>query len=132
MNAEKKDETKNTTLQKIEDLIGYAFPQIDKFPRQERSYGGLATKLRTTIMNMAERCMDTKKCFYPKSTLKVLNELDKEIQYAKFWTKTAYQMGYFNIQRLSVMNDYLDQIGKLTGSWIKTVMESEKESSAKK
>ena len=132
MNIEKKDETKNTTLQKIEDLIGYAFPQIDKFPRQERSYGGLATKLRTTIMNMAERCMDTKKCFYPKSTLKVLNELDKEIQYAKFWTKTAYQIGYFNIQRLSVMNDYLDQIGKLTGSWIKTVMESDKESGAKK
>lgn len=132
MNIEKKDETKNTTLQKIEDLIGYAFPQIDKFPRQERSYGGLATKLRATIMNMAERCLDTKKCYYPKSTIKVLNELDKEIQYAKFWTKTAYQMGYFNIQRLSVMNDYLDQIGKLTGSWIKTVMESEKESSAKK
>lgn len=114
------------TMQKIEDMMRYALPEIDKFPRQERSYGGLATKLRVTMMNMADRCGDTRKCFYPKSLLKELGEMDKEIAHAKFYVKLAYDMKLFPMKKYSIINDFLEQIGKMTGSWINTVLEAEK------
>lgn len=125
-NAENKGDSRDRTLQKIEDMIRYAFPEIDKFPRQERSYGGMATKLRTIMMNIADRCLDTKKCYYAKSVLKELNELDKEIAYGKFYMKVAFDMKLFPFKSFEIINDYLEQIGKMTGKWISTIMEAEK------
>ena len=124
MAAEKK-EGRGYALQKIEDMMRYAFPQIDKFPRNERSSSGMATKLRSVMFNMAERCLDTQKCFYAKSVLKELNEMDKQIQYGKYYVKVAYDMKLFTMKSFKIINDYLEQIGKMTGSWIKTVTESE-------
>lgn len=124
--AENKSKNRDRTLQKIEDMIQYAFPQIDKFPRPERSYGGMATKLRMVMMNMADRCLDTKKCYYAKSVLKELNELDKEIAHGKFYVKVAHDMKLLPMKQFSIINGYLEQIGKMTGSWINTIMEAEK------
>lgn len=114
------------TLQKIEDMMCYAFPQIEKFPRHERGYSGVATKLKLVMEGMAEHCIDTKKSYYPKSVLKELNELDKCILYARFYTKLAFDLKMFNFKRYEVINDYLDQIGKMTGAWMKTVTEQMK------
>ena len=41
--AKKDEDKKDPTLLKIQDMIEYAFPQIDKFPRPEKSYEGMAT-----------------------------------------------------------------------------------------
>lgn len=116
------------TLQKIEDLIEYAYPQIDKFPRSERGYEGMATRLKGIMARMADRANDTKKCYYPKSLLKTLGELDKEIAYCKFWVKVAKDLKLLPFDKFSNINDYLSEIGRMTGSWIKTVLENEEKS----
>lgn len=118
-------------LQKLKDLMDYAEPQLDKFPRPEKGYAGLATKIRMCFNTMAERAMATQKCFYAKSTLKELNELDKQIQYAKFYVERAKKKGILDFKKFEIMSDYLDQIGKMTGSWIGKVMESEKNNGKK-
>lgn len=118
-------------IQKIKDLMDYAEPQLDKFPRPEKGYAGLATKIRMCFNTMAERTMDTQKCFYAKSTLKELNELDKQIQYAKFYVERAKKKGILDFKKFEIISDYLDQIGKMTGSWIGKVLESEKNNGKK-
>ena len=65
--------------------------------------------------------MDTRKCRYAKSTLKELNELDKQVQYAKFYVARAYKKKILDHKRFGEVNDYLAQIGKMTGSWISVV-----------
>ena len=65
--------------------------------------------------------MDTHKCYYAKSVLKELNELDKQVQYAKFYVERAYKKRILDQKRFNVMSDYLSQIGKMTGSWINKV-----------
>lgn len=124
--AKKDEDKKDPTLLKIQDMIEYAFPQIDKFPRPEKSYEGMATRLKGIMARMAENCMDTKKCYYAKSLLKQLDELDREIMHCKFWVKVAYQTKLFSFKNFEVINDYLEQIGKMTGSWMNTVREAEK------
>ncbi len=104
--------------QKIEDMMDYAEPILDKFPRPEKGYAGLATKIRTCMNAMAEREMDTHKCFYAKSVLKELNALDKQIQYAKFYVARAHNKRLIDRKKFGTLNDYLTQIGKMTGSWI--------------
>ena len=66
---------RESVLTKIEDAMDYIEPFLDKFPRPEKGYAGLATRIRQTLCTMAERAMDTQKCFYAKSTLKELTEL---------------------------------------------------------
>ena len=117
---------KESVLTKISDMMDYSEPFLDKFPRPEKSYCGLATKIRHCMQSMAERAMDTQKCYYPKSVLKELNELDKQIMYAKFYVKRAHTKGYLNFHRFEVVSDYLTQVGKMTGTWIAKVKESDK------
>ena len=121
------EESKNPTLLKIQDMIEYSFPQIDKFPRTEKGYEGMATRLKGSMSRMADACMDTKKCFYAKSLLKQLDEVDKEIMHCKFWVKVAKKLRYLSFERFEIINNYLTEIGKMTGSWINTVREAEKQ-----
>lgn len=102
-------------------MMDYAEPFLEKFPRPEKGYAGLATKIRMCMNTMAEREMDTHKCYYAKSVLKELNELDKQVQYAKFYVERAYKKRILDQKRFNVMSDYLSQIGKMTGSWINKV-----------
>lgn len=112
--------------QKVADMMDYAEPFLERFPRPEKGYAGLATKIRTCLNTMAEREIDTHKCYYAKSVLKELNELDKQIQYAKFYVERAYKKRCIDQKRFNVMSDYLTQIGRMTGSWIQKVMETAK------
>lgn len=107
--------------QKVADMMDYAEPFLEKFPRPEKGYAGLVTKIRMCMNTMAEREMDTHKCYYAKSVLKELNELDKQVQYAKFYVERAYKKRILDQKRFNVMSDYLSQIGKMTGSWINKV-----------
>lgn len=112
--------------QKVADMMDYAEPFLERFPRPEKGYAGLATKIRMCMNEMAEREMDTHKCYYAKSVLKELNELDKQVQYAKFYVERAYKKRCIDQKRFNVMSDYLTQIGKMTGSWIQKVTASAK------
>lgn len=114
------------TLQKIEDLMEYAEPIIIKFPGPEKGYSGMMTKLRVCMQTMAERAMDAEKSYYAKSALKELAELDKAIEHTRFYTKHAMRRKLLSLKQYGVMHDYLDEIGKMTGGWINTIMESEK------
>jgi hypothetical protein len=116
---------------KVADMMDYAEPFLERFPRPEKGYAGLATKIRMCMNAMAEREMDTHKCYYPKSVLKELNELDKQIQYAKFYVERAYRKHILDTKRFHVMNDYLTQIGRMTGSWIQKVNETAKNNGRK-
>lgn len=117
--------------QKVEDMMDYAEPFLERFPRPEKGYAGLAAKIRMCLNTMAEREMDTHKCYYAKSVLKELNELDKQVQYAKFYVERAYKKRCIDQKRFNVMSDYLTQIGKMTGSWIQKVTISAKSNGGK-
>ena len=116
---------RESVLTKLEDTMDYIEPFLDKFPRPEKGYAGLATKIRMTMNAMAERAMDTQKCYYAKSTLKELNELDKQLMYCRFYAKRAKKKAVMSLHTFSTFDGYLYEIGCMLGSWIKTVRASE-------
>lgn len=126
---------RKSCLQKIEDMMEYADPVMNSMPRTEKGYSGLATKIRATMQSMADKSMDAQKAHYAKSTLKELGELDNLIEHCHFYIKHAKRMKLISFTQFDMINGYLSEVGKITGAWIKTVMESEtykKETSKKR
>ena len=118
-------------LLKIEDLMEYADPIITKFPGPERGYSGMMTVLRASMQGMANHAMDAQKSYYAKSTLKELSGLDKALEHTRFYVKHSMKMKLLSLKQYGVMNDYLDEIGRMTGGWIKAIMGSEKKTAPK-
>ena len=111
-----------SVLTKTEDAMDYIEPFLDKFPRPEKGYAGLATKIRQCLNGMAECAMNTQKCHYAKSVLKELNDLDKQLMYCRFYAKRAQKKKVMSLHTYATFgNDYLNEIGKMLGSWIKKV-----------
>ena len=121
-----RDENKARVLTKIKDLMDYLEPQLDKFPRPEKSYAGLATKMKQCMNAMAEACVAAEMSWYPKSALKELFELDKSNQFARFYAERCYKKKLFEFRRFEIVMNFLEEIGKMTGAWINKIQDSEK------
>lgn len=113
--------------QKIADLMEYAGPVFERFPKPEKGYAGLATRTRLAFFSMAEREMDAHRCRQPRAVMKELEELDRQVQYAKFYVETAFKWRCIDEKKHRIMEDYLSQIGKMVGSWMKKVAATIKE-----
>ena len=116
---------RESVLTKVADAMDYIEPFLDKFPRPEKGYAGLATRIRQTLNAMAERAMDTQKCHYAKSTMKELTELDKQLMYCRFYARRAKEKKAMSLHTYSVVNDHLTEIGNMLGGWIRVVRAAE-------
>lgn len=126
-----RDEEKSRVITKIKELMDYLEPQLDKFPRSEKSYAGIATKMRMCMNAMAEACVGAEMSWYAKSVLKELFELDKQIQYTKFYAERCKSKKYFEFRRFEIVMNFLEEIGKMTGAWIKKIQDAEKSKTEK-
>jgi len=115
----------NVLLQKIEDMMLYAFPAVDKMKRPERGYGGTGTAIRIAMITMGERAVDAKRARMPKSRLKALDDIDAEISRLKFLLKYALRAELLSFKQYDQISEKLDECGKILGGWIQKVIESE-------
>ena len=65
---EKSDELK--ILQKIFDMIGYAYPALAQYPKSEKF--GLVTDIKHILDEMLELTIEAQKKYYKKTTLQEL------------------------------------------------------------
>lgn len=116
---------------KINDMWDHIDPFLDAFPRSEKGYAGLGTLIKLTISKMAEAALDATKEHTVKSVLKDLYELDKLNQHLIFYLERAEKKKILSGRHANSTRDYVTEIGRLTGGWIKTINENEKKKFAK-
>ncbi len=118
-----KDETETLKiLQKIEDFIEYTYPGLQQFPKSERY--AMVADMKHSMDNMLRLAITAEKKLTKKTTLQ---ELDIEIMVMKTYVKMSYRLGFLPVKRRDVMNDYLAEIGRMLGGWIKTCSSRESE-----
>lgn len=117
---------------KINDMWDHIDPFLDAFPRSEKGYAGLGTLMKLTIAKMAEAALDATKEYTAKSVLKDLHELDKLNQHLTYYLDRAEKKKIISGRHADSTRDYITDIGRLTGGWIRTINESEKSKYAKK
>lgn len=125
MGTERNQEEPKRALQKIEDLMEYAYPALAQFPKSEKF--AMAADIKRCLDVMLERCIEAEKSYYKKTTLK---ELDVSIAKCKTYVKMAYRLQFMPYKKFEIINGYLTEIGKMVGGWIKAMNEAE--STAKK
>ena len=66
---------------------------------------------------MTHRAIEAEKKYYKKTTLQ---ELDVEIAYMRILVKRAYRLKFMPEKKKNIMLEYLSEIGRMLGGWMKT------------
>jgi DNA polymerase III alpha subunit len=103
-------------LQKVQDMMKYAYPILHQFPKVEKF--SLANDIRHT-MNMVLEYTITEDKKYTKTT--TLEKLDIENEKLKIYIRLSYELQYIDKHRYAVWSSKVVEIGKMIGGLIKSV-----------
>lgn len=115
---EKQDGDKDPllTLGKIEDMMLYAYPVLNAFPKYERFT--LAVDIKRCMDKMMERTIEANKKYYKKTTLQ---ELDVEIDKLRKYIRLSYRLKYIDYKKYKHWKDLVNEIGRMLGGWMASV-----------
>lgn len=103
-------------LQKIFDMMEYAYPALAQYPKSEKF--ALCTDIKHSMDILLERCIEAQKKYYKKTTLQ---DMDVEIMKLRAYIRLSFQLGFLPSKKYEIWSDRLVEIGKMLGGWIKTV-----------
>lgn len=103
-------------LQKIFDMMEYAYPVLAQFPKSEKF--ALVTDIKRCMDTLLERCIEAKKKYFKKTTLQ---DMDVELLKIRAYLRLSHQLGFLPHKKYEAWSEMLVEIGKMLGGWLKTV-----------
>lgn len=125
------DESK-TTRQKVEDMIDYAMPIIERWPKLHRYT--LGERIVNQMYDIAELCTAAQMKYFKKTTMQDI-DIKKEqlLQMVRRASRTQYdargrdgatvKKQLLPVQNYEAWSEKILEIGRLLGGWIKSVSE---------
>lgn len=116
------DEAKVSELkleQKITDMMLYAYPVLQNFPKSEKF--ALVADIKRIMDTLLERCIEAEKKYTKKTTLQ---EMDVCVAKLKVYIRLSHNLRYINDHTYQVWSEKVVEIGKMLGGWLKSVTES--------
>ena len=111
---EKTEELK--ILQKIFDMIEYAYPALAQYPKSEKF--GLVTDIKHVMDEMLELTIEAQKKYYKKTTLQ---DLDVCIAKLRAYLRLSFALKLLPMKKYEVWSGMVVEIGKMLGGWMKSV-----------
>ncbi len=96
-------------LGKIEDMMLYAYPVLNAYPKYERFV--LAADIKRCMDQAMERTIEANKKYYKKTTLQ---ELDVEIDKLRKYVRLSYRLKYIDFKKYKQSNA---GVGYSNGNW---------------
>lgn len=103
-------------LQKVFDMIQYAYPALAQYPKAEKF--SLVTDIKHILDEMLELTIEAQKKYYKKTTLQ---ELDVTIAKLKAYLRLSFILKFLPPKKYEVWSSMVVEIGKMLGGWLKTV-----------
>ena len=103
-------------LQKIFDMMQYAYPALAQFPKSEKF--ALCTDIKHSMDVLLERSIEAQKKYFKKTTLQ---DMDVEIAKLRAYIRLSHQLGFLPMKKYEIWSGMLVEIGKMIGGWLKTV-----------
>ena len=103
-------------LQKIFDMLQYAYPALAQYPKSEKF--GIATDIKHIMDEMLELTIEAQKKYFKKTTLQ---ELDVCIAKLKAYIRLSFILKFLPVKKYEVWSAMVVEIGKMLGGWLKTV-----------
>ena len=106
-------------LQKIFDMMEYAYGALAQFPKSEKF--ALVTDIKHSMDILLSRCIEAQKRYYKKTTLQ---DMDVEVMKLRAYIRLSFQLGFLPVKKYEIWSGKMVEIGKMLGGWIKSVKES--------
>ena len=103
-------------LQKILDMMEYAYVALKQFPKSEKY--ALATDIKHCMDEILGYAIEARKHYYKKTTLQ---NMDVEIAKLRVYIRLSYRLRFIDMQKYEVWSEQVNEIGKMLGGWMKTV-----------
>jgi len=101
---------------KLRQLAAYERAALLQFPRTERH--SICQDIRMTTRNIQRLISRCKKRYYKKTTLE---DIDVELDLLRELIAESYESKYINVHKYEVWSRKINEIGKMTGGWIKAL-----------
>lgn len=102
-------------LQKLYDMMLYAHPALNQYPRSEKHT--LAANIKVTMLNMVRLATRANK---ERRKIEFLRELDAELESLRFQVRLSTELGFLPHKKYQVWSGMLTEIGRMIGGWIKS------------
>ncbi len=100
-------------LDKIEDMMVYAYPVLNAYPKYERFV--LAADIKRCMDQAMERTIEANKKYYKKTTMQ---ELDVEIDKLRRYIRLSYRLKYIDFKKYKQWSEKVNEIGRMLGGWM--------------
>ena len=102
------------TLEKLSDMIEYAYPLLAQFPKSEKFT--LAADIKHIMLDALRYCVKVGK---KKSKKTALYDLDVEIATLKRFIRLSYNLKFISMHQYKVWSEKVSEIGKMIGGMIR-------------
>ena len=111
---EEQGEKKYETLQKVKDMMLYAYPALAQFPKSERF--AMVARIKDIMDDMLEMCIEIENKIYRKNTLQNLDVANKKLQ---TYLQVAHFLQFLSTHKYEVWSAKSVEIGKMIGGALK-------------
>jgi four helix bundle protein len=101
--------------QKHYDLMLYAFPVINRFPKSQRFV--LGQQIETSLLQFGLLIIQANQLRQKRGKLM---EADTELEKLRYLVRLAKDLQFLTLKKYEIMSQRLNEIGKLLGGWMKT------------
>jgi four helix bundle protein len=105
-----------TIYQKHYDLILYAFPIINGFPKAQKFM--LGQQIQNSLLDIAKLIVQANK--QRGNRLPLLAQMDVEIEKLRLLIRLAKDLRMLSIKQYGALAERINEIGRLLGGWIKS------------
>ena len=102
------------TLEKLTDMIAYAYPILAQYPKSEKFT--LVADIKRSMYDALRLCVKVGK---RKSKKTALADLDVEIATLKRFVRISFTLKFLNMQHYKTWSGLLAEIGRMIGGMIK-------------
>lgn len=102
------------TLEKLSDMIEYAYPLLAQFPKSEKFT--LAADIKHIMLDALRYCVKVGK---KKSKKTALYDLDVEIATLKRFIRLSFNLKFISMHQYKVWSEKVSEIGKMIGGMIR-------------
>lgn len=101
--------------QKVYDLMLYAYPILDNFPKSQKF--SMVQDIKKTMDSILKLVIEANK---KKSKLTTLQKLDVELAALRVYVRLAFDLGYFRgANNYMTFSSKITEVGNMLGGWIK-------------
>jgi len=103
-------------LTRLQDLLVYLIPQLNKFPRDQKFV--LGDRIETKLLDVQEFCL---RAYYSREKRGHLLEANLQLEVARHLVRLANALKLFSNHTYSVLAEKMDEVGRMIGGRLKSV-----------